>query len=261
MKNPRPPLPTISTAPLDAGRGLVADVAMLARTIPLFPVNRTMPLAATAAARSTARCRIGWSAIFLKAYAQVAREMPVLRSWRAGWLFPRLATSSESVGLLAVNRRDDGADRLWFARIPRPDTTPLPAIQAAIDRAATRPVREVFRRQVQLEQQPGILRRAILRWNITSTSRKRPQRIGTFTLSSLAGLDATNRFHPTICTTSLAYGPLDDDGRCLVTVIADHRVLDGVPVARALERLEDVLTGAIVAELTALRASPGEAAA
>jgi hypothetical protein len=261
MKTRRPPLPTISTAPLDAGRGLIADVAALARSIPLFPVDRTMDLGATEAARSAARCRIGWSAIFLKAYAQVAREMPVLRSWLAGRLLTRLATSSESVGLLAVNRRDDGVDRLWFARIPRPDTTPLPAIQAAIDRVATQPVREVFRRQLQLESLPGVVRRMLLRWNMTSTSRKRPTRIGTFTLSALAGLDATNRYHPTICTTSLSYGPLDEESRCVVTLIADHRVLDGVPVARALERLEAVLAGEIVSELTSLRASTGGAAA
>jgi len=261
MKSPRPPLPTVSTAPLDAGRGLVGDVAILAGEIPLFPVDRMMDLAATATARAAVPRRIGWSAIFLKAYAQVAREMPALRSWIAGRIVTRLATSSESVGLLAVNRQDEGRDRLCFARLPRPDTTPLPALQQAVDRFATRPISEVFRRQLQIESQPGVLRRAILRWNMTSTSRKRPQRIGTFTLSSLAGFEATNRFHPTICTTSLSYGPLDEQGRCLVTVIADHRILDGVPVARALVRLEEVLTRDIVAELRGLRAAPGEAAA
>jgi NADH:ubiquinone oxidoreductase subunit 2 (subunit N) len=31
--------------------------------------------------------------------------------------------------------------------------------------------------------------------------------------STLAGAAATNRFHPTICTTSLSYGPLDGEGR------------------------------------------------
>ena len=86
---------------------------------------------------------------------------------------------------------------------------------------------------------PGFLRRMILRCNMNSFSPKRPTRIGTFSLSTLAGLGATNRFHPTICTTSLSYAPLDTDGRCLVTLIADHRVLDGAVVARALARLEE----------------------
>ena len=54
-------------------------------------------------------------------------------------------------------------------------------------------------------------------------------------------MGAVNRFHPTICTTSLSYGPLEADGRCLVTLIADHRVLDGAAAARALQTLERVL--------------------
>ena len=74
-------------------------------------------------------------------------------------------------------------------------------------------------------------------------------------------MGATNRFHPTICTTSLSYAPLEADGRCLVTLIADHRVLDGVVAARALERLEQVLVHQTLAELSALAAiSPGAGA-
>jgi hypothetical protein len=252
---------TVTTAPLPAGRGCVNDIATLALGIPLFPVDRSMRLDGVAAARAAAPGRIGWAAIFLKAYALVARETPALRSWLAGRLVPRLATSSESAAVLAVNRVDEGHDRLFFARIARPDATPLPALQGAIDGFATGPTAEVFGRQLQLESVPGMLRRTILRCNMRSSSPKRVSRIGTFSLSTLAGCGATNRFHPTLCTTSLSYGPLDAESRCLVTVIADHRVLDGVTVARALARLEDVLAREIADELTALRADPAGAAA
>ena len=253
--------PTVSTSPLPAGRGCVNDVAILALDIPLFPVDRLMQLEAVAAARNTAAVRIGWAAIFLKAYGLVARETPLLRSWLAGRFRQRLATSSESVASLAINRGDDGDDRLFFARLARPEATPLPLLQKSIDRFVTQPVEEAFKRQLELEGVPGWLRRTILRWNMRSTSPKRVTRIGTFSLSTLAGFSATNRFHPTICTTSLSYGPLDGDGRCLVTVIADHRVLDGAAVAKALARLEEVLTTEIVAELRTARPVPAEAAA
>ena len=253
--------PTVTTAPLPAGRGCVNDIAVLALDIPLFPVDRLMRLDAVAEARNAAAVRIGWAAIFLKAYALVARETPALRSWLAGRLRPRLATSGESVAALAINRGDGGDDRLFFARLARPDAVPLPLLQHSIDRFVTRPVEDVFKRQLELEGVPGWLRRTILRWNMRSTSPKRVTRIGTFSLSTLAGFGATNRFHPTICTTSLAYAPLDTDGRCLVTAIADHRVLDGAAVARALARLEEVLAGEIVAELRSLQAAPDEAAA
>jgi hypothetical protein len=253
--------PTVSTSPLPAGRGCVNDVAILALDIPLFPVDRLMQLEAVAAARNTAAVRIGWAAIFLKAYGLVARETPLLRSWLAGRFRQRLATSSESVASLAINRGDDGDDRLFFARLARPEATPLPLLQKSIDRFVTQPVEEAFKRQLELEGVPGWLRRTILRWNMRSTSPKRVTRIGTFSLSTLAGFSATNRFHPTICTTSLSYGPLDDDGHCLVTVIADHRVLDGAAVAKALARLEEVLTTEIVAELRTARPVPAGAAA
>lgn len=259
------PLPTITTAPLPAGRGAVNDVALLGRGIPLFPVDREMRLAAVADARAAAPTRIGWAACFLKAYALVAREQPLLRSWLVGGLRPRLATSSQSVATLAINRADEqGADRLFFARLAAPDTLPLAAVQAFIDRHTTSPVDEIFRRQLELEMVPGWLRRTILKWNMRSASPKRPGRIGTFSMSSLAGFSAGNHFHPTLCTTSLSYGPLESDGRCLVTLIADHRVLDGAAVARALARLEQVLATEIATELTTVRdpdAAPRAAAA
>ena len=243
------PPPVITTAALPAGRGAVNDVALLARAIPLFPVDREMRLADVAAAREASPRRIGWAAIFLKAYGLVARDMPLPRSWLSRGIRPRLATSNESVATLAINRTEAGTDRLFFARLAAPESQSLAAIQAFIDRHATAPIDEVFRRQLELEMVPGWLRRTILQWNVRSASRKRPGRICTFSMSSLAGFQAGNHFHPTLCTTSLCQGPLDDAGRCRVTVIADHRVLDGASVARALERLEAVLCQDITAEL------------
>lgn len=244
---------SVTTSPLAPGRGLVADIAMLAREIPLFPVDRAMRLDDVAAARAAARQRIGWAAVFLKAYGLVARDMPVLRSWIAGRFVPCLATSAESVAVLAVNRGTGGLDRLFFPRLKRPEATPLTVLQRFIDRCAAEPIEQMFKRQLELDALPRPLRRTILRWNLRSTSPKRPSRVGTFSLSTLAGLQATNRFHPTLCTTSLSYGPLEPDGRCLVTVIADHRVLDGAAVALTLARLEQVLATEIAAELRAIR--------
>ena len=256
--------PTITTTAVSGHRGCIADVALVARELPLFPVDRVLQLGAVAEARAAAATRIGWAAVFLKAYGLVARETPALRSWFVRGLFPRLATSSASVATLAVNRGAGDDERLCFARLKEPDALPLTRIQAFVDACGSQPVEEMFKRQLELEMMPGPIRRTILRWNVNSTSPKRPARIGTFSLSTLAGRQAFNRFHPTLCTTSLAYGPLEADGRCLVTLIADHRVLDGAAVARALERLEEVLGTAVATELRDLRdpaAAPRGAAA
>lgn len=251
--------PAITTIPLSGSRGLVGDIARIGNRIPLFAVDRAMRLDGIAELRTRAASRIGWAATFLKAYALVAREMPVLRTWLARGIRPRLVTASESVATVAVNRTVDGSDRLFFAKMDHPDSLPLDMVQWLIHEWTTLPVEQLYRRQFQLEGLPGILRRTILSWNMASASPKRATRLGTFSLSTLAGQQALNRSHPTLCTTSLTYGPLESDGRCLVTLIADHRVLDGAAVARALERLEAVLTGDVMDELRHLRA-PGDAA-
>ena len=245
--------PPVHLTPMSGPRAAIADIAQVARELPLFPVDRVLRLAAVTDARAAAVPRIGWAALVLKAYGVVARDMPALRTWVVRGARPGLATAAESVATLAVNRRDGDMDRLCFGRLHRPDVVPLATIQRFVEDCQTRDVDEMFKRQLELEMLPGWLRRGILRWNLHSASPKRPGRLGTFSLSTLAGFQAFNRFHPTLCTTSLAYGPLEPDGRCLVTVIADHRVLDGATVAAALIRLEQVLTTTIAGELTATR--------
>lgn len=257
----------ISTRSLDAQRRLVGDIVRLSHRIPIFPVERIMQLQAVEEARRRCATRVGWAAMFLKAYAIVARDRPALRSWVAAPRLPlvgrpRWATSPVSVASLALSRprgkETPEADRLldpdaiWWARIRAPDETPLPTLQAEITRFMTAPIEDVFKRQLELRMVPRLLRRIVLRWNLRSASAKRALRIGTFSLSTLAGEGCSNRGHPTFLTTSLSYDPVDEAGRMRVTLLADHRLLDGVPAARALAALETVLTGEIVHELITL---------
>jgi len=262
---------TITTTRLDGQRRLVGDIVRLSHRVPIFPVDRIMPLADLDAVRRAAAPRIGWSAVFMKAWAIVARDRPALRSWYVPWRIltpwrrPAWATSPVSVASLAISRTRDpqgphatqadvdlDPEAIWWARLREPDNRPLTELQAAIHRHATAPVEEVFARQLELVMVPGPLRRLILRWNAHSPSMKRALRVGTFSLSTLAGEGCANRLHPTFLTTSLTWTPLDDAGRMTVTLLADHRLLDGVPVARALAALEETLQGPIREELAAL---------
>jgi hypothetical protein len=91
--------------------------------------------------------------------------------------------------------------------------------------------------------------------NLNFSRARRSRRLGTFSLSTLAGQQTLNRFHPTLLTTSLTFGPLDESGRVLVTLICDHRILDGALAATALSELQQVLSNAIADELRSLRSS------
>jgi hypothetical protein len=50
-------------------------------------------------------------------------------------------------------------------------------------------------------------------------------------------------------TAGLTFGPLDQHGRMKVTLVYDHRLMDGTFVAERLIELEQQLTGSVFAEL------------
>ncbi len=84
-----------------------------------------------------------------------------------------------------------------------------------------------------------------MRWH----GRQRAKKVGTFSISTLAGMDTMNRYHPLVTTTSLAYTKVDANGLSLVTLLCDHRVIDGYLASVVLKDLEQVLNSEIVEEL------------
>ena len=192
--------------------------------------------------------------LFLKANALVAARHSELRRAYAAWPWPHFVEWPASVGMLAVNRPGSGGDRLCWAAFPRPDSRDLVELNQKLRWYQTAPVEVAFARQVRFSKLPRALRRLVWWWNLNMAGAKRASRLGTFSLSSLAGEQALNRGHPTLLTTSLTYGPLDAGGRSVVTLLCDHRVLDGVLAARVLADLEATLQAAICDELQSMRA-------
>lgn len=239
---------------LSRNRALVGDVVHFAQSIPRFAVDRLMPLGELAAARAKAEQRISWPVLFLKAYSLVAAECRPLRQSYLRWPWRHLVEMPDSVAMLAINRRDEelDEDRLCWGRFVAPEREPLIALQDALDRYQREPIGEVFRRQIRQSKFPTAIRR--LGWWLTLNFavKNRARRLGTFSISTLAGERAWNRSHPSIHTTSLTYGPLDERQQVLVTLICDHRVIDGALAARALTDLEATLRGPVAKELTAL---------
>jgi hypothetical protein len=106
---------------------------------------------------------------------------------------------------------------------------------------------------MRLSRFPTPLRRLAWWMSLNLSAVRRARRTGTFGLSAVASLGAINRFHPTCTTTSLTYGPLNAAGRAVVTIVYDHRMIDGEPLARALAELEAILQGPIAEELAGLK--------
>lgn len=238
------------TLSLSPPRRIVADLMYFARRVPAVPAQRTLDIAALRDARAARAIRVRWSAIFAKAYALVAQEMPELRRVHLSWPWPRLYEYPTSIAMIAVERRIGDVDAVLGGAINHVAMFPLDGISQCIDAYACSPVDALprYRRMLRIARLPLPVRRLL--WLLAlNLGRQRANHFGTFALTSVAWLGA-DLLHPIgPWTTLLTYGPLRGDGRIDVRIIFDHRVLDGATAARALARLEEVLNGAIVREL------------
>jgi len=237
--------------PLTPLRRLVIDLTYFA--VPSIPVERRMALGKLAALRAACPERPAWTAIFAKAFAIVARDMPVLRRAYVRLPLPRLYEYAESTASIAVEREHDGDVGLLFFRIVSPDKVPLIELSRMIRSAATTPVEEVsvFRRALRVSRLPLLLRR-IMWWIGLNAGRPRGNYFGTFGVSVYANLGAESLHPISPLTTVINYGIIRSDGETAVRAMYDHRVMDGTAVATALQRLEDALDTAIADELRAL---------
>jgi|YNPMSStandDraft_2_1061718.scaffolds.fasta_scaffold02078_2 hypothetical protein len=241
------------TLPLSRPRVFVNDLLHFARRVPSIPVQRLCQLAPVVAARrALAAPRPPWSALFVKAYALVAEDMPPLRRAYCAFPWPHLVEYDRSVAAVAVERdwHDDKA--VLTVRIKHPARLPLRTIAERIRQAQTAPLEQIkdFRRALWLSGLPRPLRR-LLWWLSLNCSRWRGNVCGTFGLSTYSALGAESLHPLSPLTVTLNYGVIDPQGQVPVRLIYDHRVFDGATAARALQRLEEVLNTLIRSELLA----------
>lgn len=235
-----------------ASRRLTWDLLKFHREIPLCAHDRQMDLTEISAARSECALRISWPAIFIRAYALVAQEIPELRQTWYVWPWAHLYQHNSSVAALTVQREINGEPWLFWGLIRSPETLSLPEIQERIDEFRTQPVQAVFEKQWRLAHLPTSLRRVVWWWNLKVETKKRATRLGTFFLSTLSGQGVEIQTPPSIQTGCLTYGPLNENRRARVTLAYDHRIMDGMLVATILQRLETVLNTTLSSELRSL---------
>jgi hypothetical protein len=214
----------------------VLEIIQAAKSVPAFPLETTIPVTKIEAARKAANVRIGWTAIFAKAFAKVCDENDQLRETFISLPFASLYQHPTSVCSVSVHRKDDaGADRLIWGRIEGASSRSLVEIQQFLNDCVSLPLMEVYREGLLLERTWWIVRRIAWWWIMRCSGRKKSKLIGTFSISSLGGRGCLNSFHPLITTSSIAFGPIDPDGLMRVVLICDHRVLDGMAGAAALQ--------------------------
>ena len=234
---------------IPTSRATVCDILRYDRYVPTFAHDRMCNVAELAEARGQANVRISWPAIWMKAYALNAQSFPrLLQTWMS-WPRPHLYQHHAHVGTLVVHRRFEDDDWLFWGQISDLEHRSLADIQQQIDAYQTKPVEEIFRRQLWLARQNSFVRR--LCWWLTfhSSGAKKCKRLGTFFLSTISGKGAEIQDPPSMLTSALTYGPLDRVGNTRATITYDHRLLDGHHIADVLKGLESTLQMPILQEL------------
>lgn len=238
-------------------RRLICDLMHASMDVPFVSLSRSLNIRPLLEARAGAMAPAGWAAMFVKAFALVARDEPILRTVYAKWPRPMLYELPKSVALVAIARVEDGEECVMPQRIAAPEAMALAAVDAEIRRGKTAPLEDVpmFRKIMRATRLPWPLRR--LSWAIgLNFGRQRGNWFGSFAVSSVAAYGG-GELHPvTPGPYIVSYGVVEPDQTIHVVIRWDHRVTDAAPIARVLTRLEQVLNTEIAAELRAAGSKP-----
>jgi hypothetical protein len=240
---------------LSLPRRWVCDLVHFARKVPTVPVERRIDVRAVVAMRSNLAHRPSWAAIFTRAYALVAREVPELRRAYLSFPRPHLYEFPYSIASVAIERVYQGENAVFFGHLRSPETQTIASLHKHLLDYKEQPLEKfgLYRRALQIAKYPRFLRRFVWWLGLNVGGAKRAKRLGTFGLSVYSGLGSESLHPLSPLTTTLNYGVIED-GRVTVRIVYDHRVMDGGTVARAQARLEQILNREIVDELRSLHA-------
>jgi hypothetical protein len=244
---------------LPRSRRLVTDALYFAQKIPAQPLTRYANVARLAALRTRAPVRIGWPVLFLKAYSLLSAETPVLRQTYMPWPLPYIYEHPVSGARLTIAREHEGEEWVFFLQIVEPERRSLVELSEIIRESREAPLATItkFRQQLVFSRVPRFLRRLAWWWTLNVSARRRIARFGTFGLTTVSAAGAISIKPPSIYTTMLTFGPVSDTGDVRLTIVYDHRVMDGMLIARCLSRLEELLNTAVADELETLCRTDG----
>src|SRR5947199_9939381 len=124
-------------------RRLVADLMHASTRVPFVSLTRPLNVRGLLEARAQAAQRPGWAAIFVKAFAMVAKEQPVLRTLYVQWPMPALSELPPRVAMVAIARVEDGQDCVLPQKVAAPDEMTLAQVDAMIRHAKEAPIEQV----------------------------------------------------------------------------------------------------------------------
>ena len=237
-------------------RRLVADLMHASIRVPFVSLARPLNIRGLVEARAQAVQPPGWAAIFVKAFALVAKSDPVLRTLYVKWPSPGFYELPRSVAMVAIARVENGEDCVLPQKVTAPEEMPLREVdrlirhakQAADRRGAGVPEDAAGDAVAVAAAAPALVDRPQCR----TTARQLLWQLWGDLGRGATGLDELHALSPGPFV--LSYGAEKPDQTIDVVVRWDHRITDAALMARTLTRLEHVLNTEIAAELRAIRA-------
>src|ERR1019366_2235750 len=192
---------------------MVIDLLYFARGIPTVPVQKRISLGPLVAARAACGERPRWTAIFTKAYALLAQEVPELRRAYVKIPWAHLYEYPTSKANIIIERDYRGEPSLCPVSIKDPAHRPVGDIGRQIQPATAAPLEEIkdFRRWMRFARLPLPLRRTLW-WFGLNIGRQRGNFFGTFGLSVYSALNAESLHPLSPLTTLLNYGVMTGEG-------------------------------------------------
>ncbi len=231
-------------------RRFIIDFMHASMRVPATSFSRSIDVAPYLEARAKAAYRPGWAASFVKAFALVAREEPVLRTLYVKLPWPHFFEIPRSVAMVAVARIENGEEFILPEKVPTPEDRSLVEIDAQIRRAKDAPIEEIpaFRKILMATRLPLPLRR--LSWFVgLNVGRMCANNFGSFGVTSVSAYGPGDLYAMSPNAFLLSYGVVEPDRRINVILRWDHRIADAVAIARVMTRLENVLNTEISQEM------------
>src|SRR5579872_4207331 len=212
-------------------RIFVFDLMHASMRVPFISLSRPFDIGPLVAARTKATSPPGWAAMFVKAFAIVAKDEPVLRTLYVTLPWPHFFELPRSIAMVAVARVEDGEECILPEKVPAPETRTLSDIDAQIQHARKAPLEDIpsFRKILMASRLPLPLRRFSW-WLGLNVGRMSANNFGSFGVTSVAAYGPGRLVALSPSPFLISYDVVGPDRRIAVVFRWDHRVTDAAVI-------------------------------